>query len=372
MSVDRPSASAGSRGGEDSDAGRIAHAFSFRNIGAVYVWLAIVVIFSIWIPGTFDTASTFKQILNANAVTALLALSLLVPLATRVFDLSIAYIATLAGVTVTHFVVAGVPLAGAIAIALAVSFGVGVLNAVVVVLLQIDSFIATLATGSLIAAFITIFTKNIAITSAVLNGPFARVGEQSIGGITLPVFYMLATAGVLWFVLEQTATGRRMYATGFNEEAARLSGVRVNRLRFISLLVSATIAGFAGIVLASVIDSGDPSSGTPYLLPAFAAAFLGATQLRGGRFNARGTLIAVLLLGTGTTGLGLASAPNWTEDMFTGLVLIAALAVTGGMRARAGGGARRPRWRAVLRKRQAAEPTGKELSTAEKEVERVE
>jgi len=82
-------------------------------------------------------------------------------------------------------------------------------------------------------------------------------------------------------------------------------------------------------VLASTIGSGDPTAGTSYLLPAFAAAFLGATQLKHGRFNAIGTLIAVLLLGTGTTGLGLANAPQWSADMFVGVVLIASLAVTG-------------------------------------------
>jgi ribose transport system permease protein len=105
--------------------------------------------------------------------------------------------------------------------------------------------------------------------------------------------------------------------------------VRVNRLRFMSLVTSGTLAGAAGIVLASTISSGSPTAGPPYLLPAFAAAFLGATQLKHGRFNAWGTLIAVLLLGTGTTGLGLANAPAWANDTFVGLVLIASLAVTG-------------------------------------------
>ena len=97
----------------------------------------------------------------------------------------------------------------------------------------------------------------------------------------------------------------------------------------LSLVVSGSLAGATGLVLASTVGSGDPSAGTSYLLPAFAAAFLGATQLKHGRFNAFGTLIAVLLLGTGTTGLALANAPQWSADMFVGLVLIASLAVTG-------------------------------------------
>ena len=105
--------------------------------------------------------------------------------------------------------------------------------------------------------------------------------------------------------------------------------MRVDRLRFLSLVASGGLSGAAGIVLASNIATGSPTAGTPFLLPAFAAVFLGATQFKRGRFNAAGTILAVLLIGTGTTGLGLASAPQWSTDMFVGVVLIAALAVTG-------------------------------------------
>jgi ribose transport system permease protein len=237
---------------------------------------------------------------------------------------------TLTGVVVAHLIAeAGVPLVPAIVLALAVGFGVGVINAVVVVVMRIDSFIATLATGSLIAALITMLTNEVPITDAALSGAFARIGQTSIGGVTLPVVYCAAVAVAIWYLLEHTATGRRLYATGFNPDAARLAGVRVDRLRFASLIISGGLAGATGIVLASMLGSGSPSAGTPYLLPAFAAAFLGATQLKHGRFNAVGTLIAVLLLGTGVTGLALANAPQWAGDMFVGVVLIAALALTG-------------------------------------------
>jgi ribose/xylose/arabinose/galactoside ABC-type transport system permease subunit len=205
----------------------------------------------------------------------------------------------------------------------------------------VDSFIATLATGSLIEAFITLMTDDIAITDPELAGPFSNIGQANIGGITLPVFYVLIAATAIWFVLEHTATGRKLYATGFNAESARLAGVNTVRLRFSSLVVSALLAGVAGVVIASTVGSGDPSAGTPYLLPAYAAAFLGASQLHPGRFNAWGALIAVLLLGTGITGLGLAAAPNWAPAMFTGVVLIAALAITGAERRALGRGLRR-------------------------------
>ena len=308
----------------------LAHDLAFDRIGAVYVWLGIVVLFSLWVPETFPNLATAKQILNANAITALAALSITIPLAARVFDLSFAFVMTLTGVVVAHLIAKdGVPVVPAIAIALGVGVGVGVINAVVVVVMRIDSFIATLATGSLIAALITMVTNEVPITDAKLGDAFAKIGQTSVGGITLGVFYCAVVALAIWYLLEHTATGRRLYATGFNPDAARLAGVRVDRLRFLSLVVSGGLAGATGIILASTLGSGSPTAGTPYLLPAFAAAFLGATQLKHGRFNAGGTIIAVLLLGTGVTGLALANAPQWAGDMFVGVVLIASLALTG-------------------------------------------
>ena len=308
----------------------LVHDLAFDRIGAVYVWLGIIVLFSLWAPETFPSLATAKQILNSNAITALAALAITIPLAARVFDLSFAGVMTLTGVAVAHLIAKdGVPLIPAIALALAIGLGVGVINGVVVVVMRIDSFIGTLATGSLIAALITMVTNEVPITDAKLGGAFADIGQTNVGGVTLAVVYCAVVAVGIWYLLEHTATGRRLYATGFNPDAARLAGVGTDRLRFASLVASAGLAGATGIVLASTLQSGSPTAGSPYLLPAFAAAFLGATQLKHGRFNAWGTIIAVLLLGTGTTGLGLANAPQWAANMFVGVVLIASLAVTG-------------------------------------------
>jgi ribose transport system permease protein len=308
----------------------LVHDLAFDRIGAVYVWLGIIVLFSLWAPETFPSLATAKQILNSNAITALAALAITIPLAARVFDLSFAGVMTLTGVAVAHLIAKdGVPLIPAIALALAIGLGVGVINGVVVVVMRIDSFIGTLATGSLIAALITMVTNEVPITDAKLGGAFADIGQTNVGGVTLAVVYCAVVAVGIWYLLEHTATGRRLYATGFNPDAARLAGVGTDRLRFASLVASGGLAGATGIVLASTLGSGSPSAGSPYLLPAFAAAFLGATQLKNGRFNAGGTIIAVLLLGTGVTGLALANAPQWAGDMFVGVVLIAALALTG-------------------------------------------
>ena len=317
------------RRGTSRGASRLVSILAFDKIGAVYVLLAIVVVFSLWVPETFPNVTTAKQIFNANAVTGLAALSVTIPLAARVFDLSFALNMTLCGVAVAHFVVDGVPLVAAVALGVLIGLVVGLINATVVVGMKIDSFIGTLATGSLIQALITLVTNDTPISDVKLAGGFSKIGQTTVGGITLPVFYVAVVAAGIWYLLEHTATGRRLYAVGFNPDAARLAGVKVARLQFLALVSSGVLAGAAGIVLASILGGGSPTAGTPYLLPGFAAVFLGATQLKNGRFNAGGTLIAVLLLGTGTTGLGLANAPQWSGALFVGVVLIAALTVTG-------------------------------------------
>jgi len=316
---------------------------SFRNIGAVYVLGAIIVIFSIWVPGTFLTWATVVQILDTNAVTALLALALIIPLSARVFDLSIGNTAALSGVAAAYFLAHGVGVVGAVALAMVASLLVGIVNGIVVVVMNIDSFIGTLATGSVISSFTLMITNGgTPIDDPRLAQGFADIGQLSlVHGITLPVLYVLVVAVLIWWLQDHTGPGRRIYATGFNTAAARLAQINVDRIRFLSLIASAVISGAGGIALASSIGAGDPTSGPPYLLGAYTAAFLGAAQLRAGRFNAWGALIAVLLVGTGSVGLGLAGTPVWAPTMFVGVVLIAALAITGAQRRGLGRGWRR-------------------------------
>ena len=323
---------------------RVMRKMAFDRIGAIYVWIAIIVVFSIWVPSTFATMTTVKQILNSYSISGIAALAITIPFCAGVFDLSFGYVMSLTGVTAAHFVVSGWSAPAAVVLALVIGLGMGLINAVVVVVMRIDSLIGTLATGSLMAAFITLTTQDIPINNPVLGGPFSDIGQETIGGVSLPVLYCFLIALAMWYFLEHTASGRRLYATGFNRDAARLAGIRVNRLRFGALVTSGFVAGVAGIVLASTTASGTPNAGNDYLLPGFAAVFLGATQLNG-RFNAWGTIIAVLLLGTGTIGLGLADAPAWAASMFVGVVLIAALAVTGIQRQSAGA---RSGWRERL------------------------
>jgi ribose transport system permease protein len=167
------------------------------------------------------------------------------------------------------------------------------------------------------------------ISGAELSKPgFSNIANAPVvAGIDAAAVMLLVVALALYLFQEYTPSGRRMFATGFNLEAARLTGIRVNRLRFTGLMVSALVASIAGVLITAQMQVGQPDVGSPYLLNAFSAVFLGATQFRSGRFNAAGTLLAVLLLGTGKTGLTLVGAQPWGGDMFVGVVLIGALAL---------------------------------------------
>ena len=302
--------------------------FSVRRISAAYVLIALIVIFSAWSPDVFPHVATIQQVLNFNAAIGLVSLGLCVPLACGVFDLSFAFTMSLSGVTAAKLLVSGAPLWLSLLLAMGVAGLVGAVNAFVILTLKVESLIATLGTGSLIQALITYVTHDNPVVGNELSGTYMKIGQGRLLGVTLPVIYGVIAAFVLWYVFDHTPLGRRVYATGFNHEAAKRAGLRVTRLRFGALMTCALCAGWGGIVLSSMFNSGTPTAGTPYLLPAFAAVFLGATQIKPGRFNAWGTLLAVITLGTGITGLTLSGAPTWSANAFTGVVLITALALT--------------------------------------------
>jgi ribose transport system permease protein len=298
---------------------------SARNAGAVYVLVLVIVIFAIWIPSTFLRYSTFATILNQNAVIGIVALSLIVPLAAGVFDLSVGYTVSAVSVLVAWCLGnTGMSPAEVILVGIGLGAAIGVGNAVVVVIFQIDSFIATLATGSLLQALAIMISGDNQLSQGV-NASFTQIARINFHNITLPVFYLLGIGLVLWFILEHRPVGRQAYAVGYGMEAARLTGVRIQRLRFTSLVVSGTLSGLGGIVVTATVGGGDPTIGPPYLIPAFAAAFLGATQFKQGRFNAWGTILAILLLGTAYEGLALAGVPIWAPYVVTGVVLIGAM-----------------------------------------------
>jgi len=300
---------------------------SFRNVSGLYVFAALVVLFALWIPETFLTATTWRTLLGTQAITAMVAVALCLPLAAGVFDLSVGTALGAGSMMAAWLIgVRDVSVPAAVLLVLATGMGIGLANAFFVVVLGIDSFIATLGMASILTAFILAISQGQQIVG--LSTSFQQLGTTQILGMTLPFYVMLLVAVALWYVLERTPAGRRFYATGGNREAARLAGVHTSRITAASLVVSSTISAMAGLLLAAGLGAGDPSLGPDYLLPAFSAAFLGSTQFRNGRFNVWGTVVSIYLLATGTKGLQLAAAPFWIPALFNGLSLIVAVALT--------------------------------------------
>jgi ribose transport system permease protein len=298
-------------------------------ISGLLVWAGVIALFSLLEPTTFATGSNARIILSNEAISGVMALGLLLPLAADQFDLSIAAVMGLATVVVGSLMAeAGWSPPAAIAATLALGMAIGAVNGFLVVKLRISSFIATLGMSSILAAAIYKVSNGQDIVQGIPQS-FTAAGQNDFLSIPLPVVYMLAIAAILYFVLEHTPFGRKLYATGYNAEASRLSGVPTGRLSFIALVCSATLAALAGVLLTAKIGTAPYDAGSPYLLPAFAAALLGSTQFHPGRVNVLGTLVAIYLLATGVKGLELMYPNNpWIDDLFQGVTLIIAVGLS--------------------------------------------
>ena len=171
-------------------------------------------------------------------------------------------------------------------------------------------------------------------------GFFGNLTQTQIFVFQSVFIYLIVIALIVWWVLERTPAGRYMRATGGNPEAARLTGIRVDMWSWISLIASGAIAAFAGVLFVSLTG---PSLifGASFLLPAFAAVFLGSTQLSPGKMNVWGTLIAIFVLATGVQGLQLVTGVTWVAQMFNGVALIAAVALAVGRERRLSKGGKR-------------------------------
>ncbi len=302
-----------------------------RNISAVYLLTAMVLFAFIVIPDKFLHASTLPSIVDNVTMTALLAVALTLPLATGQYDLSVGSLVAFSGVVAAVIqtklgLPMGVAIPASIAAGMLTGVVIGAANAFLVVRLRIFSLIATLGMNSILIGLTAWVSSNRTI-AGLDDGFKALVNTSVIGSITLGPIYLLVIAVVLWFVLEHTPVGRYLYATGGNYEAARLAGVPTARYVTLALVLCGAIAAFAGIVLAARAGGASGSGGPGFLLPAFAAAFLGATQFKGGRFNVWGTVLAVFTLETGSKILYLWLQQAWITNVFYGFVLIVAVGV---------------------------------------------
>ncbi len=299
-----------------------------QNFSGVYLFAVLFVTFAIWIPSTFLTWTTVQSVASSQAVTAIVALAVMVALTTDTYDLSVGGMLGFALVFLAWLTNHSHLPTALLAVIVILACGlIGAVTASIVVFLRVNSFIATLGMGSILSALALLITSGGQQILSRAGTTFADFGSSQPAGIPLSFIYVIVLAVVLWYVFEHTPVGRYCYATGGNAKAARLTGIPTRRLIFGSLVVSALLAGFAGVLLLAQLGITDVTLGPAQLLPAFAAAFLGATQIKGGRVNVWGTVLAVYVLATGIEGFELAGASTWVNDMFYGVALVGSVAL---------------------------------------------
>jgi ribose transport system permease protein len=299
-----------------------------ERFGLVVAWVIVIAIFGILEPRTFLTQANFATIFGSQAVLLVLTLGALIPLTAGDYDLSIAGVLTLSSMVVAILNVnSGWPIGVAILAALAVGAATGAVNGIIVTFFGIDSLIVTLGTGTILGG-IVLWISNSNTISGVSTTLVDLVVGQRFLGISLEFYYGVALAVLLWYLFEYTALGRRLLFVGRGRSVARLSGLHVQRLRIGAMMASGTISAAAGVLYVGTIGGADPTSGLQFLLPSFAAAFLGATAIIPGRFNPWGSLVAVYFLVTGITGLTLLGVQSFVQNLFYGGALVVAVVLS--------------------------------------------
>ncbi|KAA3511627.1 ABC transporter permease [Agrobacterium rosae] len=297
----------------------------FALVGA---WLLLIVIFGALMPDSFLSWRSFSTLFGSQAILVVLTLAIIIPLTSGDFDLSGASTLTMSCMLIAVLnVKLGWPIVPVILIALVSGIVIGAVNAFFVLYFRIHSLIVTLGVGTFVNGLI-LWVSSSQTISGVSMGLVEWVIINRLFGIPLAFFYAMILAAILWYALEFTIAGRKLLFVGRGREVSRLNGINVDRVRATSFILSGLISAFAGMLYAGMTGSADPLSGLNLLLPAFAAAFLGATTISPGRFNAFGAVIAVYFLVTGITGLTMLGADAYVQNLFYGGALVIAVSLS--------------------------------------------
>jgi ribose transport system permease protein len=300
----------------------------FERFALILVWLVIIGGFGAAMPTSFLNWGNFSILFASYAPAAMLALAIIVPLTAGDYDLSVGATLTLSSCIIGVLNVwAGWPILLVLVMALLAGVVVGLVNAFFIIYVRIPSLVVTLGTTSLMTGIVQWMTDSSTIGGIDNALIMAVVGGRFLG-VPYAFYYAIAAAIVMSYVFDFTPLGRRLLFVGRGREVARLNGIPVDRVRLGALITSGVLASAAGILYAGVLGSADPYSGLNFLLPAFAAAFLGATTILPGRFNPWGAIIAVYFLATGITGLTMLGIPLWVTNVFNGGALILAVTIS--------------------------------------------
>lgn len=295
-----------------------------RQYGTLIAFFALLLLFSLLRRNVFFTLRNFINITQQISILMMVAIGATYILAISEFDLSLSSLVSFVGVIAAGMMASGTHplLATVTALALTVSFGL--LNGVLVATLRLPSFVTTLATGTLLGGVTFWYSGGTIIFSGIPKS-FTVLGQESLRGVPLSSIFMFVLLALSSYLLLRTTLGRAIYAVGGNETAAWYSGIRVSRVKIIAFFLAAFHSGLAGIVLASKLGSAHPTGGGGYLMPSYAAAFLGTTLFREGEANVWGTFVGALIMGVLANGLTILNVPYFLQDILTGMILVGAL-----------------------------------------------
>jgi len=295
--------------------------------GLPLLTILLIILFSILLPDTFPTWLNFRSILADKSIVALLALAATLPMMAGRIDLTVGF-----GIVMWHILAIslqvwyGVPWPLAILLVVICAGFVGFINGMLVEVAQVDAFVATLGTGTILYALALWLTGGRQVIGTLAHG-FLAINSTSIFGVPIPAFYVLILAIVLWVITERLPIGRFIYAIGANEKAAALNGIPVRAYVIGVFVASGVITGLAGCVLGAKLRIGQANVGLDFLLPALVGAFLGSTTIKPGRVNVWGTVFGILILAVGISGIQLFGGAFFVEPLFNGTTLVVAIAL---------------------------------------------
>lgn len=313
----------------------MAHLLSFINKwGIVIAIIVLILYFSITMP-QFLSMSNLLTIFRSISIVTIIAIGLTISLTVNGFDLSVGSAATFANaVVVSMFVWYSFPTFPSIFIALAVTLIVAAVNVLLIVKIKIPDLFATLSTLFIFEGVAMTYTGGGSISEGMprldgtpTEGTLTPVFKL-LGQTTYIIIIMIVIVTLVHIFLNHTKHGRYLYIVGGNMEAARLSGIPVDRYRALAYFLATLLAAIGGILLASRIGSAQINSGAGYLMPAVAAAFIGYSFRGLGKPNAIGTFMGAILVGVLENGLVMKSVPYYSLNIVKGTVLALALAST--------------------------------------------
>jgi ribose transport system permease protein len=297
--------------------------------GLVILTVALILLFSVLLSNTFPTMLNLRSIISDKAIILLLSLGVMIPMSAGRIDLTVGY-----GIVLWHILAIslqtmfGLHWIVAVLIVLALGALMGFLNGLLVEVAKIDSFIATLGTGTVLYALALWHTGGRQIVG-VLPKDFYGLSTTMLLGLPITGFYVIAIALFMWVIYEYLPVGRYLYAIGASPKAAALNGIPVRKYVIGSFIASGLLTALAGVLLAAKLRIGQASVGLEFLLPALVGAFLGSTTIKPGRVNVWGTIVGVIILAVGISGIQQFGGSFWVEPMFNGVTLIVAIGIAG-------------------------------------------